>query len=138
MAVTLVDSNILLDLATGDPKWLDWSEAALDYSNRSGDLVINAIIYSEVSAAFERIEDADQLMDQHRFRREDVPWAAAFVAAQAFRNYRKQSGVRTAMLPDFLIAAHATLLGYTLLTRDRARFASYFPALRIMSPADIP
>ena len=136
MAVTLVDSNILLDLATGDPTWQDWSEAALDYSNRSGDLVINAVIYSEVSAAFHRIEDADQLMDQRRFRREDVPWAAAFLAAQAFRHYRRKGGIRTAMLPDFLIAAHATLLGYTLLTRDRARFVSYFPALRIMSPAD--
>jgi predicted nucleic acid-binding protein len=136
MGVTLVDSNVLLDLATADPKWQDWSEAALDHSNRAGDLVINAIVYSEVSAAFERIEDADQLMDRRRFRREDVPWAAAFLAAQAFRDYRRQGGVRISMLPDFLIAAHATLLGYTLLSRDRARFASYFPALHIMSPAD--
>lgn len=124
MTATLVDSNILLDIANADPVWHQWSAAALSDCRRSGELIVNAIIYSEVSSAFDRIEDADRVVPERFYRREDVPWAAAFVAG----------GVRLAPLPDFFIGAHAAICGYRLLSRDRDYFKTYFPALHLISP----
>lgn len=134
MTATLVDSSILIDIASADPVWTDWSAAALRDCRGSGELVINAIIYSEVSSAFEKIEDAELVVSEKHYRREDVPWAAAFIAGQAFRRYRKRGGIRTSPLPDFFIGAHAAVCGYRLLSRDRDYFKSYFPSLHIVSP----
>lgn len=135
MTATLVDSNILLDIANADPVWHHWSAAALRDCRRSGELIVNAVIYSEVSSAFDRIEDADRVVPERFYRREDVPWAAAFVAGQVYRQYRRRGGVRIAPLPDFFIGAHAAICGYRLLSRDRDYFKTYFPALHIISPA---
>src|SRR3954454_9191177 len=103
---TLVDSNVLLDLVTGDPAWINWSAGALRHARASGELVINAVIFSEVAAAFLHIEEVDSYLDQSLYRQEDIPWAAAFLAGQAFREYRRRGGIKTATLPDFLIGAH--------------------------------
>ena len=136
MTSTLVDANVLLDLATDDPVWREWSANALRYARSNGELVINAIVFSEVSAAFERIEEVDLFLAHSSCRREDLPWASAFVAGQAFREYRRRGGIKSSTLPEFLIGAHALVLGYALLTRDRAHFRSYFPALRIVTPPE--
>ena len=111
MTSTLVDSNVLLDIATDDPVWFGWSAAALQECHRTGELVVNAMIYGEVSGAFDRIEDVDALLPPASYRREEVPWAAAFLAGQAFRRYRRRGGSRLAPLPDFFIGAHAPICG---------------------------
>lgn len=135
MTSTLVDSNVLIDIATDDPVWSSWSAESLRRASLDGELVINSIIYGEISGAFEMIEEVDAFLDGKLYRREDVPWAAAFLASRAFRVYRRRGGGKVSPLPDFYIGGHAALLGYRLLTRDRAHFKSYFPALQILSPA---
>lgn len=131
---TLVDANVLIDLATDDPVWGDWSATALAQAGQVGRLLINPIVYAEVSIAFERIEDVDSLVPATVFHREDLPWEAAFLAGKAFHAYRRRGGTRTLPLPDFFIGAHAAVRGYRLLTRDAARFRTYFPKLTLITP----
>lgn len=134
MSDVLVDANVLLDIATDDADWGEWSAAALERAGQGGRLWINPVIYSEVSVAFARIETLDALLPPDLFLREDVPYAAAFLAGKAFLDYRRRGGARTAPLPDFLIGAHAAIRGYRLLTRDRGRFATYFPTVERIEP----
>ncbi|WP_299820531.1 type II toxin-antitoxin system VapC family toxin [uncultured Jannaschia sp.] len=131
---TLVDANVLIDVATDDPHWSDWSSAALAQAGQGGRLVLNSIIYAEISIAFDQIEDLDALLPEAIFHREDLPWEAAFLAGKAFRNYRRRGGARSLPLPDFYIGAHAAVRGYRLLTRDAARFRTYFPTLDLTTP----
>ncbi len=134
MTGVLVDANVLIDIATDDPDWAEWSADALRRAGRGERLIVNPIIYAEVSVAFTRIEDLNELLPSGLFRREDLPWDAAFLAGKAFLRYRRQGGTRTAPLPDFYIGAHAAVGGYRLLTRDRGRFGTYFPTVQIISP----
>ena len=134
MAATFVDSNVILDIVTEDPEWIDWSAAALERSAETGRLVINPIVYAEVAVGFTTIEDLDDSLPAHYFAREPLPWDAAFLAGQAFLKYRKQGGARLHPLPDFYIGAHAAIAGYTLLTRDPRRYRTYFPKLRLIAP----
>ena len=134
MAATFVDSNVILDIVTEDPEWLDWSAAALERSAEAGRLVINPIVYAEVAMGFTTIEDLDDSVPENYFAREPLPWDAAFLAGQAFLKYRKQGGARVHRLPDFYIGAHAAIAGYTLLTRDPRRYRTYFPKLRLVAP----
>ncbi len=131
---TLVDSNVILDIVTDDAKWGDWSASRLADAAREGRLVINPLIYAEVSCGFERIEDLESAVPPEYFVREPLPWPAAFLAAKAYLKYRRRGGSRPAPLPDFYIGAHAALAGYTLLTRDVRRYRTYFPTLQITSP----
>src|SRR5918995_5938863 len=101
MTSTLVDSNVLIDIATDDPVWSSWSAEALRRASLDGELVINSIIYGEISGAFEMIEEVDAFLDGKLYRREDVPWAAAFLASRAFRVYRRRRGGKLSPLPDF-------------------------------------
>ena len=132
---TLVDSNVLIDVATGGSEWVDWSAAMITRVAEAGRVVINPIIYAEVSLGFDRIEDLDEAIPIEYFAREDLPWEAAFLAAQTFLEYRRAGGAHRAPLPDFYIGAHAAVAGYTLLTRDARRYRTYFPKLRIISPS---
>jgi predicted nucleic acid-binding protein len=134
MASVLVDSSVLLDVATDDPKWSDWSAEKLWALRNSTDLVINAMVYAEVSAAFETVERADLFLKTVDVRREDVPWAAAFAAGQMFRSSRRAVGEKKMPLPDYFIAAHALLCGYQLLTRDDGYLRSVFSGLDIIHP----
>jgi predicted nucleic acid-binding protein len=134
MAATLVDSNVILDIVTEDPEWLDWSATALEQCADSGRLVINPIVYAEVSIGFTRIEDLDDTLPAEYFTREAVPWEAAFLAGKAFQGYRRRQGTRVHPLPDFYIGAHAAVQGYPLLTRDPRRYRTYFPKLRLIAP----
>jgi hypothetical protein len=131
---TLVDSNVLLDVVTEDPEWMDWSSSVLALAAHDGRIIINPVIYAEVSCGFERMETLDEALAPDYFTREPLPWAAAFLAAKAFVRYRRRGGMRRSPLPDFYIGAHAALAGYTLLTRDPKRYRSYFPTVRIIAP----
>jgi hypothetical protein len=130
----LVDSNVILDVATEDPTWMDWSSQALASAAESASLIVNPVIYAEVSVGFERIEDLDDVLPFEYFRREAIPWDAAFLAGKAFLRYRRRLGSRTSPLPDFFVGAHAAIRGYALLTRDTRRYLTYFPQLILLSP----
>jgi predicted nucleic acid-binding protein len=132
--VTLVDSNVILDIVTEDPQWMDWSAAMLEEAAENGRLAINAMVYAEVGVRFDRIEDLEEAVPADYFRREAIPLEAAFLAGKCFVKYRSLGGVRRSPLPDFFIGAHAAVAGMTLLTRDARRYRSYFPRLRIVSP----
>lgn len=134
MPGTLVDSNVLLDIVTDDPKWFAWSAAMLAAAADRGGLFINPIIYAEVSAAFERIEDLDDALPAQYYRRVALPWEGAFLAGQCFVKYRRHGGARRSPMPDFYIGAHAAIAGLTLLTRDPGRYRTYFPTLRLIAP----
>lgn len=130
----LVDSNVLLDVATEDPKWGQWSASALEVAANEGPLAINPLIYAEVSIGFSRIEDLEAAIPKQIFRREPVPYEAAFLAGKAFLKYRKKGGVRGSPLPDFYIGAHAAISGFRLLTRDVSRYRTYFPSVQLIAP----
>lgn len=133
-AGVLVDANVLIDVATDDPRWGEWSARALEEAGRGRRLILSPIVYAEVSIAFERIEELDALLPPSVFHREALPWEAAFLAGKAFLAYRRRGGARTTPLPDFLIGAHAAVRGHALLTRDRGRFATYFPTVELIEP----
>ncbi|HSK11044.1 MAG TPA: type II toxin-antitoxin system VapC family toxin [Vicinamibacterales bacterium] len=134
MSGTLVDSNVLLDVLSEDEEWLDWSAAMLAAAADAGTLVINPMIYAEVAARFERIEDLEEALPQEYYQRRPLPWEAAFLAGRSFVRYRRRGGQRRSPMPDFYIGAHAVLEGLALLTRDAARYRTYFPKLTIIAP----
>ena len=134
MTTTLVDSNVLLDIATEDPTWFEWSSAALADAANEGPLVINAIIYAEVSIGFAAIEELDESLPPDVFEREALPYEAAFLAGKAFLTYRRLGGVRSSPLPDFYIGAHAAVARHRVLTRDARRYRTYFPTLSLLAP----
>lgn len=130
----LVDSNVLLDVATLDPVWEPWSTAALAEAQEASILVINAIVYGELAAGFPTIEDLDSALPADLYRREAIPFSAAFLAGRAHRAYQVRGGTRRTPLADFYIGAHAAVAGYRLLTRDAARYRTYFPGLEFITP----
>lgn len=137
MTPALVDSNVLLDIATEDPNWFAWSSETLAREAERVPLVINPLIYSEVSIGFERVEDLEMVLPGDLLRRESLPWAAAFLAGRAFVTYRRRGGARRSPLPDFYIGAHAAVAGYRLLTRDANRYRTYFPTVALVAPSDL-
>lgn len=134
MEPVLVDSNVLIDVATEDAEWLEWSSGALEHVADDAVCVINPVVYAEVSIAYERIEDLEQALPPTAFRRDPLPYAAGFLAGKAFLAYRRRGGVRTTPLPDFYIGAHAAVAGYRLLTRDAARYRTAFPTVEMITP----
>lgn len=133
-AGTLVDANVLLDILTDDSEWFDWSAAMLEQAANRGHLVINPIVYAEVSAGFDRIEDLEEALPVDYYRRLPLPWEAGFLAGHAYLKYRRGRGVRRSPMPDFYIGAHAAVGGFTLLTRDPKRYRTYFPTVTLISP----
>lgn len=131
---TLVDSNVILDVFTEDEAWLDWSASMLAEAASRGPLFVNPIIYAEVAARFERIEDLDDALPADYYRRVALPWESAFLAGQCFVKYRRRGGARRSPMPDFYVGAHAALSDLTLLTRDARRYRAYFPTLRLVAP----
>jgi len=133
VAAVLVDSNILLDLFDVDSVWFAWSAVALQGAAETSRLVINPVIYAEISTGYDRIETVDALLPSF-LHREPISYEAAFLAAKAYRDYRRRGGQRRSPLPDFFIGAHAAVAGYHLLTRDAARYRTYFPGLNLIAP----
>jgi predicted nucleic acid-binding protein len=130
----LVDSNVLLDVATGDPRWGTWSAQALEDAAEDSVLIINPLIYAEVSIGFDTIEELEAAMPARVFRREALPYEAAFLAGKSFLDYRRRGGHRSSPLPDFYIGAHASIAGFELMTRDVGRYRTYFPRLKLIAP----
>lgn len=135
---TLIDTNVLVDLAVRDPVWHEWSRTQLLAASRRGRVVINQIIYSEFSYRYDRPEEVESLLPEPEFLREGLPWSAAFAAAQAFRLYRAGGGHKEHVLPDFFIGAHAVVRGYPILTRDPVGYRSYFPTVELITPETHP
>ena len=135
MAEMMVDSNVLLDVLTEDPAWCAWSSSRLEEFAEQYQLVINPIVYAEISIGFERIEDLDEAVPESLVERRAIPWEAAFLAGKCFLRYRRHGGRRSSPLPDFFIGAHAAVLSMPLLTRDQGRYRKYFPQLKIISPS---
>ncbi|OGI46409.1 MAG: DNA-binding protein [Candidatus Muproteobacteria bacterium RBG_16_65_34] len=134
MAEVLVDSNVILDILTEDRKWFRWSAEKLETLSEDHVLLIDPIVYSEVSVGFDRIEDLDAALPPAFFRRDPLPWEAGFLAGKCFLKYRNAGGARRSPLPDFYIGAHAAIRGIPLLTRDARRYRHYFPRLTLISP----
>ena len=132
--ITLVDSNVLLDLVTDDPNWGTWSSEALSRAADESVLAINALIFAEISIGFTRVEELEQLLPPEDFARLALPYEAAFLAGKAFLSYRRRGGRRSAPLADFYIGAHAAVAGLRLLTRDPQRYRTYFPTVDLIAP----
>jgi predicted nucleic acid-binding protein len=134
--MTLVDSSVILDIVTDDPVWGHWSEVALAQAGDEGQLVINPIVYAEISIGFDQIEELDDAVPADAFRREALPYDAGFLAGKAFLAYRRRGGQKRSPLPDFYIGAHSAIRGYRLLTRDASRYRTYFPSVTLITPDD--
>lgn len=130
----LVDSNVLLDVATNDPTWGPWSAEALARAADESVLVINPIVFAEVSVGFDRVEDLEDALPPELYRRDPLPYEAAFLAGRSFLAYRRRKGRRVTPLPDFYIGAHAAVAGHRLLTRDVRRYRTYFPRVALIAP----
>jgi predicted nucleic acid-binding protein len=130
----LVDSNILLDIASADKSWANWSRQLVALCSEYTRLIINPIIYAEVSVGYSTIEALNASLPHDIYQREPLPWEAGFLAGKCYRTYRRRGGTRTAPLPDFYIGAHAAIASLVLLTRDDARYRTYFPSLEIIHP----
>ena len=133
----LVDSNVLLDIFTKDPQWFDWSASMLSQIADRYRIIINPIIYAEISVGFSKIEDLETALPKALIEREPLPYEASFLAGKVFLSYRRKGGNKTSPLPDFFIGAHAAVSGYRLLTRDTKRYRTYFPKVELISPDQI-
>jgi predicted nucleic acid-binding protein len=129
----IVDSNIILDIITEDPNWYDWSSTQLGILAEHHKLVINDIVYSEISVGFKHIEELEDVLADN-FIIQPIPREALFLAGKVFLKYKNIGGTKTSTLPDFFIGAHASILKVPLLTRDKKRYKNYFPKLEIIAP----
>jgi predicted nucleic acid-binding protein len=134
MTAILVDSNVLLDVMTEDARWFSWSAASIERAADRFRLVVNPVIYAEVSIRYSQIEELEIALSKTMFDREAIPYEAAFLAGKSFVAYRRRGGSKRSPLPDFFIGAHAAVAGYQLLTRDAARYRTYFPKLALIAP----
>jgi predicted nucleic acid-binding protein len=132
--MNLFDTNVLLDIATADPTWLAWSEMQFRTAAARGPILINPIIYAELVPAFASAAELDRWLDPAIFQRLPLPYSAGWLAAQAFLKYRRSGGAKTSPLPDFYIGAHAEIEKRTLVTRDAARYRTYFPNVSLIAP----
>lgn len=129
-----VDTNVLLDVVQDDPVWAQWSQNNLDLLGSTGDLVINSVVYAELSISYKNIEDLEAMLSAARLIVMEIPREALFLAGKSLLTYRRNGGRKTGVLPDFFIGAHAAVVGAPLLTRDSRRYRSYFPTLKVISP----
>jgi hypothetical protein len=132
--MTLVDTNVLLDIATNDSNWAAWSLQQLDAAAIRGPVLINAVAYAELSVGYIRVEEIDKALADVGIELAEMPRAALFLAGKVFQRYRAKGGVRTGVLPDFFIGAHAAVAKFPLLTRDPRRYRSYFSGIRLLAP----
>ena len=130
----LVDTNVLIDVVQDDPQWAAWSVGQLRAQARLHELAINPVIYAELSLSYTTLEAIDRVVRTLELRLCEVPRPALYLAGRACLQYRQRGGQKTGVLPDFFIGAHAAVEGWPLLTRDAARFRTYFPTLEIVAP----
>ncbi len=132
--MTLVDSNVLIDLLQDDPRWAAWSEQQLFKAFQAGPLVINPIGYAELAPTHDSRSDLDAFLLKSKISMHPLSQETAYLAGQAFLKYRRRRGTKTGVLPDFFIGAQAQTEGWTLLTRDAARYKAYFPSVKLICP----
>ena len=132
--MTLVDTNALLDLVTDDPNFADWSVAQLEAASLKGALLINDVVYAELSVRYDKKEKLDEFIEGVGLKLESIPTSALFLAGKVFQQYRGAGGTKTGVLPDFFIGAHAAVLELPLLTRDIGRYRTHFPTLKLITP----
>lgn len=132
--MTLIDTNVLIDVAARDPQWAAWSERALDAAAILGPLAINGVLFAELSIGFDRLEECEAFLSELGVGALPIPRPALFLAGKVFRRYRGRGGPRQGVLPDFFIGAHAAVAGLPLMTRDPRRYRTYFPTLRLIAP----
>jgi predicted nucleic acid-binding protein len=132
--MVLVDTNILLDVMQSDARWASWSEAQLNAASATDKLAINAIIYSELSIAFNRIEELETVLAEASLTVANIPREALFLAGKVFLDYRRAQGTKHSVLTDFYIGAHASIMRWPIITRDVARYRTYFPNLTLIAP----
>ena len=132
--MVLVDTNVLLDVVSNDKVWADWSQHQLESTSIHERLAINPVIYSELSIAFARIEELENVLADAELAFEPIPREALFLAGKVYVDYRRKRGTRVSILPDFYIGAHAAITGWPLLTRDVARYRTYYPSVRLIAP----
>ena len=130
----LVDTNVLVDVLQDDPQWAEWSISELRAQASVHQLVINPVIYAEMSLSFSTLEALDDVVVTMGLELREIPRPALFLAAKAYAQYRKRGGAKQQVLPDFFIGAHAAVEGWPLLTRDATRFRTYFPGLEVLAP----
>ena len=130
----LVDTNVLVDVLQDDPQWAEWSISQLRAQASVHQLVINPVIYAEMSLSFSTLEALDDVLVTMGLELREIPRPALFLAAKAYAQYRKRGGAKQQVLPDFFIGAHAAVEGWPLLTRDASRFRIYFPGLGVLTP----
>jgi predicted nucleic acid-binding protein len=130
----LVDTNVLLDVLEDDSEWAVWSQEKLDSASATETLAINAIIYSELSIAFARIEELEAVIAEALLNVESIPREALFLAGKAFLKYRRGRGSKQSVLPDFYVGAHAAVMQWPILTRDAKRYRGYFPEVQLITP----
>jgi predicted nucleic acid-binding protein len=133
--MVLADTNVLLDVFEDDPRWASWSQEQLESATLANQLMIDAVIYAELSVAFTRIEELEEVIAQAALSVESIPREALFLAGKAFLDYRRRRGGKDGVLPDFFIGAHAAVAGCALLTRDVGRYRTYFPSVQLISPS---
>jgi hypothetical protein len=131
---TLVDTNVILDIATNDPRWAIWSLHQLDTAAIRGPILINAVVYAEFSIGYTRIEETDRVLAEAGLELTEIPRAALFLAGKVFQRYRARGGSRTGVLPDFCIGAHAAVTQFPLLTRDARRYRTYYAGIALIAP----
>ncbi len=134
MSGYLIDSNVLIDVITSDPVWSTWSEVRIANAVAQESAFINPIIYAELAPAFKSLGELDEWLDPEVYQRLPLPYGAGWRASQAFLQYRRAGGTRVSPLPDFYIGAHAAIAGLTLVTRDAARYVTYFPEVTLLAP----
>lgn len=134
MKSVLLDSNVILDLFLDDPVWAQWSERKLFEFSRTSHLCINPIIYTEISIGFSKIEDIEKAVAQADFKILNIPKESLFLAGKVFLQYRKNKGTKIHPLPDFYIGAHAAIQNIPLITRDKSRYQTYFPTVKLIHP----
>jgi predicted nucleic acid-binding protein len=130
----LLDTNVVIDVSSNDPIWGDWSQQQLDAAARREALAINDIVYAELCVGYRRMEEVDCLIAKVGLLIDAIPRRALFLAAKAFQRYRRSGGIKTGVLPDFVIGAHAVVADAALITRDPARYRSYFPGIELIAP----
>ncbi len=129
-----VDSCVLLDLFTDDPNWADWSENVLEKYSKTNTLYINSIVYTEVSIGFDKIEEVETAISELGIKVLEIPREALFLTGKVFLQYRRNKGTKKSPLPDFFIGAHATVSQFELITRDSAKYNTYYPQLKLIDP----
>lgn len=134
MSTTLLDSNVLIDLLENRPVWGEWSFRQLGLLGLTDGIILNQIVYGEASVPYAPQSEFEAVLNVDWLKKEDLPWEAAFLAGKIHADYRRKGGQKTMALPDFLVGAHAAVKGYRLLTRDAARFRTYFPDVELITP----